>query len=267
MVKTLALTWFLIGAFFIQPVVSDTTNLQVDLLFPRNNTVYQPVYPFPIVFGALNFSVASPYQPILKWTLEARGQPGSNIPGAYKGSTSGEIALNTTSNKSLFVTFDKFISDFNQTMRYELNYVWSMGRVDCFVIDATKFSKSPPSRIFFNTSKDEGIIPDIRSPDSCGASGSASGYIGPNLTDSTCPLLSKPKPKPLSCAYPVDTSIADEVAKAMVNASGCGKASWPNSTGIGTQCTRKSSSTNIAVRWSSFAWVLLVLGFSFVSNI
>jgi hypothetical protein len=70
------------------------TTVQFDLVFPRNNTTYQPVYPFPIVFALHNGSAAWPY--VLHWDWEitttgsefdmiASGGFTAGIPGEGRG--------------------------------------------------------------------------------------------------------------------------------------------------------------------------------------
>ncbi|EUC34134.1 hypothetical protein COCCADRAFT_4469 [Bipolaris zeicola 26-R-13] len=45
--------------------------VQFDLVFPRNDTIYKPVYPFPVVFGLTNGSVAWPYSLHWSWDIIA----------------------------------------------------------------------------------------------------------------------------------------------------------------------------------------------------
>ena len=60
---------FLATAFLFRLGSASSISAQVDLVFPRNNTVYQPVYPFPIVYAIHNFSKVWQYQPTVSLTL------------------------------------------------------------------------------------------------------------------------------------------------------------------------------------------------------
>src|ERR1700761_760991 len=56
---------------FLTCYALDPSVLQVDLVFPRNNTVYKPAAVFPIVFAIHNFSKLWKYRPYLYWELSS----------------------------------------------------------------------------------------------------------------------------------------------------------------------------------------------------
>jgi hypothetical protein len=59
-----------VGSVSIQPCfAADPIIVQTDIVFPRNNTVYKPVYPFPIVFALNHFADVWQYKPVLNWRL------------------------------------------------------------------------------------------------------------------------------------------------------------------------------------------------------
>jgi hypothetical protein len=45
------------------------TTVQPDLIFPRNNTVYKPIYFFPVVFALHSGSVAWPFVVYWEWDI------------------------------------------------------------------------------------------------------------------------------------------------------------------------------------------------------
>lgn len=49
----------------------DPSVLQVELVFPRNNTVYKPTKDFPIVFAIHNFSKGWKYRPSVLWDISS----------------------------------------------------------------------------------------------------------------------------------------------------------------------------------------------------
>lgn len=53
----------------------DPNVVQLDIVFPHNDTVYKPVYPFPVVFAFHNAAVAWPFKFNLQWNLDSLPDP------------------------------------------------------------------------------------------------------------------------------------------------------------------------------------------------
>jgi hypothetical protein len=224
--------------------------MQVDLVFPRNNTVYQPVYPFPIAFAIHNFAQLWNHHPNLDWSLEhvelgpvARGVIGWDYkrdpkqhgwvppPDKY-------LAINTT---TIFSSPDLYTRYNNSAWR--IIYEFS-------VVDPTCFDKGNWSShyfsgtINFSTSNTTGIkvLPDIAAS-SCASPLGAVDFNGTyQSAQGFCPPLSL-KPEPVLCAYQADAQTAEQVSNAMVVGSGCIK--WPNGTYIGVECEKPKSDSSV----------------------
>jgi hypothetical protein len=55
MMKSLSQLRLLYALSTVYPCSSlSTSTVQVDILFPQNNTVYKPVHPFPVIFNLYN---------------------------------------------------------------------------------------------------------------------------------------------------------------------------------------------------------------------
>lgn len=149
---------------------------------------------------------------------------------------------------------------------FALEYILGVGEDYCYGIN-------PPyprehGFVYFNTSNITGEMPDIAASGPCPLPLAVIGMMGPNQTNPTCPLLTSPRPPPVSCAFSVDTQIADQISKAMVEASTCKNVTWPNGTGIGNPCdtvslSKLKSDTNV-LHWNSLAALLPALCLAFM---
>jgi hypothetical protein len=74
MILVLNIFFLLIELCLFQLCHSVDANLQVDLVFPKNNTIYQSAYVFPIVFALHSPFSAWQYKPYSQWRLlEGKG--------------------------------------------------------------------------------------------------------------------------------------------------------------------------------------------------
>jgi len=256
--------YLVVGSLLAWPAFStNSTVVQVDLVFPRNNGVYVPTYPFPIVFALHNFSRSWRYRPVQNWQLTvwqrdsywARGAEGSMGWNDHRTDSNwgppADVALGI--NASLSVAT-------NSEAQWSLQYEFRIGPDpnDCsglgFQHDAGATSSSNAwfhtGRIFFNVSNTTGIMPDITHGGACSVPLGAVRYLGQNETDEQCPLLSWPRPNPTPCAFKIDSNAASQVAPAMMDAANCKKVPWPRFT---SYCPTLSSASR------AFAWNLFIV--------
>jgi hypothetical protein len=251
---------------------TETSNVQVDLVFPKNNTEYLPVWPFPVVFALHNFSVAWKYRPTVEWSIGAWDERYDSFTLATSTlSTQGVIGSQSADwgpppDKYLWINSTSRISYYNESdrhwnqSRFSLSWSFRLGDRDrCtgpgFGDDGSRpfrgFAQFYTGKVFFNVSNSTGVMPDLVSHGPCALELGAVGYQGPNSTEETCPLLSWPRPNPTPCAFTIDSKAVDQVSKAMVNRSGCGKKfTWPSRA---TDCSESGSNV---VQWSSSALLL-----------
>jgi hypothetical protein len=210
--------------------LTSTVPVRVDAVFPRNNTVYQPLYPFPIVFAIHNFDKVWNSQPSIVWWLYRLD--GDRLPGDTKPSAidNGEIAWDNSRLQDtwapppsmfLAINYTKHLQDAVPS-RHSLRIQYNVGKLDC-----------PPrllfDEIFFSitniTTSD--TMPDVKSFSGCPRPlGNFDVGIPPesNWTCSTTPVAEVSK---LPCLFSGDQRTFDDVANKMVNVSGCLGATWP----------------------------------------
>jgi hypothetical protein len=255
--------------FFVQFCLSADVGVQVDLIFPRNNSVYQPVFPFPLAFAIHNFSTAWQYKPLLAWRL-TRLDPSAQAKtfGASGAigwdATRGDSSWGAPSDKFLAINSTDAISYDNES-NWRLEYRFTLGEDDCFSNFPSRIKSHGSSGvILFNTSNITGILPDIAAPGPCPLPLGAVGFAGQNQTNATCPQLASPRADPVSCAFTVTKEMSDQVAKQMLAESKCDNTTWPSGTGIGQRCntsTLKHKSDGAVLRRSLLTMAVpIVLG-------
>ena len=164
--------FLLIIASLFRHSLSVDTRIQVDLILPRNNTIYQPVYPFPIVFAVHNFSAAWQYEPLLEWRLyeQGPGKPSQTFAGRGSiGWDERQPSWSPPPDKLLAINFTESTSHTNESSWF-LEYGFTVGEDVCLA------KGGPPARIashgiygiiYFNTSYITGEMPGITASGSC----------------------------------------------------------------------------------------------------
>jgi hypothetical protein len=277
MASSLMIFFLIINSLFIYPCFSiDTTLVQVDLVFPRNNSIYRPVYPFPIVFALLNFGKTWQYKPVLNWRLVqwqpqlgtwAVGESGSmgwsEERTDPKWPPPGDSVLAINSSQAV-------VADNSSWWSLEYEFRFGPRPNDCSGPGFQPQSGGSQTSnawfytgsMFFNISNSTGAMPDMKSGGSCSVGLGAVGFTGQNDTDPRCPALSWLRPNPSSCAFSIDNNVTDQVSRAMVNASQCKGGTWPM---LSTKCSTATSDGR-RFDWSIIAALLplfaVVLGLS-----
>lgn len=240
--------------------------VQLNLVFPRNNTVYKPVYPFPIVFSVQNAAESWPYSPSFDWTLSTGKE--DEYPRriySYGGYTHGpfykanHLYMEEAPPPGQFLLINNALP-----LKLQISYGFAISP-ECGVIqdESNRNRSSTNAYSFFNTIYFEvsadGQEPDILTPNgSCatplGTIGIA-GSTGYNEINKLCPNLTIPAPAANPCSMKIDSAVVDQVAKAMITQSKCDMKKWPDPK-FNETCypARKSSSTRVNL--AGF-WVLL----------
>jgi hypothetical protein len=240
----------------------NNTKVQLDLLFPQNNTLYKPVYPFPIVFAIHNAALSWPFGTIFRWQLMEVGitehpeyqEPVWNVidDGGYKPAvtfynpTAGRGALPL----SPFLFINSSLNIINTTAtRFRLQYTFGLWTNCSDEVAESQVNRTKALRtikvdgeVTFNISRNNGKVPSIEAGE-CATPLGAIGILGSNGSEYgfPCPIRQNPPPETEECKFKADLAIAKEVADAMIRQSDCRGQSWPNVTGLLGPCHGKDS--------------------------
>ncbi|KAK1996221.1 hypothetical protein LX36DRAFT_658795 [Colletotrichum falcatum] len=222
----------LVGLSFALP-----SNIEVDLIFPRNDTVYKPVWPFPIVFAIRNASQLWQsddefFSFWVKWELT--GYTDTNSSQLF---TSGvwKTGKNATTNDTVMVieASRRDLVDAPER-RFQLKYTTTMF-AGCPLNATSNGPDSKPQdvshagQVVFTTDPDAGQVPSIADPEECPT------FVGSfGVTDarhswgSLCPVMSRSSPPSQACGLKMDQALADEVREAMLDRANCARGTWPD---------------------------------------
>jgi hypothetical protein len=218
--------------------------VQLDLIFPRPFGVYKPVYPFPIVFSISNATSIQLYQRSFQWDLSGfnnynRLADSVTDSGGFTIDSESLQTQSPSTQDQLLLIYNTSIIVNTTKNTFLVGGFLSVG--DCHISpDAENFLILDNST-WFNIS-DAGELPDILAGGDCATPLGAIG-VGPAIqSDPTCPNYSDPNPTPVSCATPVNSTVADAVAKAMLEASNCNGTgmAWPNASLV-NNCPRRNA--------------------------
>jgi hypothetical protein len=251
---------------------ASTVPVRVDAVFPRNGTVYPPLYPFPFVFAIHNFDKVWQYQPAVTWWLFGFDDSNKRYP-----LDNGEIAWDSHNSQKtwaappsmfLAINYTRKLTD-SVNSRHSLHIEYNIRQLDC----------PPPlifEDIFFNITNTttKGNLPDVKSLSGCPvplANFDVDTLPESNWTCSKTPPAQVPN---LPCMFTADQGTFDQVVSTMVKTTGCLGATWPG--GPNATLTRGLScsagvpvkpSQGIQLRSSSAAigLALLCMGLAFVA--
>lgn len=258
----------LIATLLFQPCYSSNIPVQVDLVFPRNNTVYKPDWPFPVVFAIHNFSTAWKFKPRVSWRVV---QHNYTTREEYKGGE-GVIGWNDHAQSDWAPPPQSFLAvnatngpTFTNESNWRLKWYFYMDTKECVSSITTLIGK-----VFFNTSRTAGIAADFTTLSSCAPSIGAIGLDGFSLTNDLCAIMSSPQPDPRPCAVSVDRPTANRIVDVLnqfgdVMGCACKPMTFPSIQilGKGNGCEPCPSEGNLLQK-SSLVMVLSVIASVFV---
>ena len=247
-------------------------DLQVDLLFPLNNTIYAPTQWFPVVFGVKNLNAVWPLDVSLGVTVtdhEFRRNSGGPDWQYQHGSLSFTEAVKSTAPGEFFFHIPAFNMTNGTTGSYTV--AWELKfRHRCFDNGTDKkadgWSNSPNgyrSRyIDFHTAPGA-QLPDIEATvNSCpDPSPETSAAVRVTKVGEThwkypaepCPWLETDL-APVKCAFePVAKELAANVSAAVLSRTGCEEGSWQEMT---TPCAKRSMASPPPGNHWGLGWVL-----------
>jgi hypothetical protein len=253
-----------IGLLLVQPIISISSDVvQLNLVFPRNNTVYKPVFPFPIVFSVQNAARIWQYSPKFAWQLSRQWddpylEPISTFGGFDRGNNESRhyIGDRLPPERFFLIRGNKAIVNANLPVKLMIQYFFTVGP-RCFAAkDGTGGGSDPADQtfgkpIFFELNWN-GTDPNVLANGTCstplgtiGISGEGSGL---DMYNRTCPTVMSPAPPPDPCGLKIDEDTVYRVEKAMIRQSNCDMKSWPDPKFNGT-CQRSSAERLSAGRW------------------
>jgi len=220
--------------------------LQLDIIFPKNNSIVAPVYPFPIVFRSYNWSAAAQYKPALLWSLyglellngEEKLVRMDSIGWSIQHDGEKEPTFGHDPNTNISIQSVKLAE--RPMVRYMLEYDFRVGVGDCFDLNSFIYGdgRRYRGRIFFEANNKTGPVPTAQNFTGCGTSLGAVQVTGQNLTYGvTCPVAQVPVPTLDGCLSPVDQKDFEQISRVMASHTNCPNASWPLGTGrTGWEC-------------------------------
>jgi len=242
---------------------ADSGIVQVDLVFPRNDTTYQPVYPFPIVFAVHNISLIWPYSFFIDWQLDDNADDAlidhaMFVRGADATIPPDESTIDSTTTTDvpedqwlLIFSTPNLINSSYSELRLHTSFELKEG---CNEDEWEESERAWPDKDNFREFHevvtfrldDSGEVPDIEEGDHCPLPIGAISVLEQLESDGNgeCPLLgdSQEEPHPVqTCAASIDAAAASQVASQMLNDSSCTEGQWPDPTGLIGPCMEEDS--------------------------
>jgi hypothetical protein len=238
----------LLGASTLLLATELPTTVQFDLVFPKENATYKPLYPFPIVFALHNGSAASRFPIHWEWELVAYSPenewPYNVLAGAGSKSEGSPPLEETLIIAPVSELINSTVKDFILRYRFGIHYTCNDSG---YVPPNQDFDVFFSSGILFSLDSENGQVPDIEAVGQCATPLGSFGIekevpkMFPTRNNETCAVL-KPGPQPTqNCAFPINATVASQVAARMLNETACKGQSWPNVTGLVGKCRRETS--------------------------
>ncbi|KAK2062581.1 hypothetical protein LY76DRAFT_505517 [Colletotrichum caudatum] len=245
----------LVGFSFALP-----SSIEVDLIFPRNDTVYKPVWPFPIVFAVRNASQLWQADEFftfwVKWELTGYTDINNSDTSLLFTSGVWKTGKNATTNSTVTVIDASRRNLVNAPQRqFELKYTTTMfagcpRNASSEGPDSKPQDESYDGTVLFTTDPDAGQIPSIANSDECPY------FVGSfEVTDARhdwgtlCPVVSQNSPPSQACGLKMDEALANEVSEAMLDRADCTRGTWPDPEGnlSPTSCNAANSNSGAKV--------------------
>jgi hypothetical protein len=249
----------------------DPSTLQVDLIFPRNNTVYKPTEEFPIVFAIHNFSTAWRYRPYLYWHLSSL-DTGKNWPiNLASDGTAGVDPYMNSQNPGLPPS-DRYLVINSSTMlkqetwrfdglsmagpKYFLNIFLGVDWKCAGPVNRTddSWEQHYPwmenGWITFSLNNSTGVDVNVVADNSCAQPVATIGVLGENPTNISCPIFASPNPAKQQCLSKLDDSVKKNVSEWLAKPKRCRNPPevriWNDECGAPNKATSRGCQTGAA---------------------
>ncbi|GKT41955.1 uncharacterized protein ColSpa_02136 [Colletotrichum spaethianum] len=242
----------LVGFSFALP-----SSIEVDLIFPRNDSVYKPVWPFPIVFAVRNASQLwisdnEYFEFWVKWDLTGYTDINDSETGQLFSSGVWQTdKRNETTNNTITVIDASRRDLVNATQRqFQLKYTTTLF-ASCPINATGEGADSKPQdvsyagNVIFTTDPNAGQLPAIADTNACPAFVGSFEVTGSQEDLGTlCPVVSSDSPASDACGLKMDEALANEVEEAMLDRANCSQGTWPDPEGklSAKSCNAASSS-------------------------
>ncbi|RYO97207.1 hypothetical protein DL763_002868 [Monosporascus cannonballus] len=235
----------------VAPSIAIPANVELDLIFPRANRTYKPVWPFPVVFGIRNVSQLwyndqDVLEFLFSWNLYGYNDTATrNIGQSLRGTQFGSAWWDTFKQQreigrpsdGLFLHVYVARRDMvNATERhFRLTYATELRRTCTRNYDLNYNPKTVFSEDFidFSTDPDAAEFPDILSGGPCPtyATNFEVADSRRDLTGMVCPVMAPEVPSPNPCGLKVDETIAARAKEEILEMAGCPNGTWPDPEG------------------------------------
>ncbi|KAF3001480.1 hypothetical protein E8E13_008611 [Curvularia kusanoi] len=229
------------------------TTVQFDIIFPRNNSVYKPVYPFPVVFGLHNGSAAWSYQIHWGWSIYEISETGSdpNLVASGRWRPGVPTIEQLAPPPDSYFIIDPVNELINTTHRY-FHMIYKFGITQ----SCNETTREVPLEreldvtfndyIRFRLDPQGGEVPNLADIGPCATPvGSVGIRTDVELFGDggrPCPVLDAGPQPTQSCAMPLNNTLATKVAARMLQHANCSEqTTWPNATGLLGKCRPKRS--------------------------
>jgi hypothetical protein len=278
------------GTLLPDPASAEEGHFQIDVLFPKPEETYAPVYPFPIVLAVHNISTVWKDQFQLEWSIAKASREGAADHTIAWWPVTQDEQLPTGFDTKTDPPPDTWLL-INSTDQLAPS-VFEAGKYRFFMSAVINFNCSVPpfdpqnvqfndngvnsSYFYFNVAAEGGKLPDVTAIGECAEPRVGLGIngtvpFGPEYyypDDNApprgypCPILSNPNPPLQECAYRVSEEDQKKVVEEMLvvaNCTGEKGVEWPSS-GLTELCGSASEATRNHIGGVSGA-VLLVACF------
>lgn len=239
-----------------------------NVIFPRNNTAYKPMHPFPLVFASRNRDIVSYSTFNWEWSVASADSP-SEVLAANSHSSSGAIPNDDigTGQVQLYI---QTVRELQNSTAKDFILTTGFGISDACDLEVTAWnlSQSFSNTIYFSFDADQGEEPKILTDGTCASSIGAIGVQKEiprqHANENDCLVLESGPPwKVMDECLKADNDMADNAAVQFTAQrggapTGCDNQTWPDVNFIRGKCNPQSSGSGRG----SAVWVgdmLLVL--------
>ena len=246
----------LCGLALSQSLTGDANTIQLDLIFPQNNTAYKPTFPLPIAFAIHNGSdaVSSRNLHLGWWLYRVDPEAPEGRYFVVSGGFNEELDQRPTSIPNDFLLLNGTQKLQDKTGKFLLEYILSMiGNCTLEGPPANHsngefgYDAQQKGTVYFDISENGDMV-DI------GASGPCAEPLNVMKVEGfavhgniSCPVLSDSYTHTETCAFPIDEKIHNRIKAEMEALIGCKNSSWPNITKEPNSCPGTEPSMGVAV--------------------
>jgi hypothetical protein len=238
----------LLGMVVSKSLASETpSTVQFDLVFPKNNTIYEPTYPSPLVVAIHNASALKQHTVYWSWNItESPYWPTEETPKIIASGMSRPHAILENVMEQTQLIIEPISALFNNTadllaLRYSFDVTHACD-VPSFSSTVVVFEGETTSKCPANyLTRSPAIIPMLGSRLNCSVSIGAIGVQNLGQREDACPVINPGAQVPRNCSVSIDEKVEDQVSAIMEKAVGCPEKTWEGTVGMMVNCQSSGS--------------------------